>query len=85
MMSAKEFFMVRRFFANCIAAGVAVAAGKMLSDYAETRPPLKNVKDALKKTGADLKADCIEVFEAARRAFAGENTVSADSVQVVLG
>ena len=81
--------MIRRFLTSCIAAGVAVAAGKMLSDYAETKPPLKNVKDALKKTGADLKADCIEVFEAARRAFAGEasdeNTVSADSVEVVLG
>ena len=81
--------MIRRFLTSCIAAGVAVAAGKMLSDYAETRPPLKNVKDALKKTGADLKADCIEVFEAARRAFAGEapdeNTVSADGVKVVLG
>lgn len=51
----------------------------MVSDYAETKPSLKNVKDNLKKTGKDFMADCKDVFDATRRVFTcelpAENTV----------
>ena len=47
-------------------------AGKILSDYAETKPELKNVKDKLKKTARDISDDCKDVLEAARRALTGE-------------
>lgn len=44
----------------------------MISDYAETKPGLKNVKDKLEKTGKDLTDDCLDVLDAARRVFTGE-------------
>mgnify|MGYP006058721095 FL=1 len=58
---------------------VGTVAGKMVSDFAETKPSLKNVKDKLKKTGKDFTADCKDVFDATRRVFTcelpAENTV----------
>ena len=44
----------------------------MVSDYAETKPGLKNVKEKLKKTGKDFISDFKEVVEAAKSAFKGE-------------
>lgn len=58
---------------------VGTVAGKMVSDFAETKPSLKNVKDKLKKTVKDFTADCKDVFDATRRVFTcelpAENTV----------
>jgi len=45
---------------------------KNVSDYAETKPALKNVKDKLKKTGKDFSLNCKEVLDATRRVFTGE-------------
>ena len=64
--------MVKRYFGTCAAATMIAVAGKILSDYAETKPELKNVKDKLKKTGKDFYADCKDVIDAARRAITGE-------------
>ena len=43
--------MIKRFIGTCVAATALAVTGKMVSDYAETKPSLKNVKDKLKKTG----------------------------------
>ena len=64
--------MVKRFLGTCITAVVLAVAGKMISDYAETKPELKNVKEKLKKTGKDFIADCKDVLDATRRVFTGE-------------
>ena len=64
--------MIKRLFCTCIAATALVVTGKMVSDYAETKPGLKNVKEKLKKTGKDFISDFKEVVEAAKRAFKGE-------------
>ena len=60
--------MIKRLFCTCIAATALVVTGKMVSDYAETKPGLKNVKEKLKKTGKDFISDFKEVVEAAKRA-----------------
>ena len=44
----------------------------MVSDYAETKKNMKNVKEKLKKTGKDFISDFKEVVEAAKSAFKGE-------------
>lgn len=63
-------------------AAVLAVTGKMVSDYAETKPSLKNVKNKLKKTGKDFTTDCKEVLDATKRVFTGElpieNTMSAE-------
>ena len=71
--------MIKRLFCTCIAATALVVTGKMVSDYAETKPSLKNVKDKLKKTGKDFTADCKEVVEAAKSAFKGEMSAQSSS------
>ena len=75
--------MIKRLFCTCIAATALVVTGKMVSDYAETKPGLKNVKEKLKKTGKDFTADCKEVLDATKRVFTGElpteNTMSAET------
>ena len=71
--------MIKRLFCTCIAAIALVVTGKMVSDYAETKPSLKNVKDKLKKTGKDFTADCKEVVEAAKSAFKGEMSAQSSS------
>ena len=75
--------MIKRLFYTCIAATALVVTGKMVSDYAETKPSLKNVKDKLKKIGKDFTADCKEVLDATKRVFTGElpteNTMSAEN------
>lgn len=64
--------MIKRFIGTCVAATVLAVTGKMVSDYAETKPALKNVKDKLKKTGEDFSSNCKEVFDATKRVFTGE-------------
>ena len=64
--------MVKRFLGTCVTAAVLAVAGKLISDYAETKPELKNVKEKLKKTGKDFTADCKEVLDATCRVFTGE-------------
>ena len=71
--------MIKRLFCTCIAATALVVTGKMVSDYAETKPGLKNVKEKLKKTGKDFTADCKEVVEAAKSAFKGEMSAQSSS------
>ena len=68
----EEIFMIKRLIGTCIAATVLAVTGKVVSDYAETRPALKNVKDKLKKTGVDFASNCKEVLDATRRVFTGE-------------
>lgn len=55
-----------------VTAAVLAVTGKMVSDYAEAKPPLKNVKDKLKKTGKDFSSNCKEVLDSTRRVFTGE-------------
>ena len=75
--------MIKRLFCTCIAATALAVTVKMVSDYAETKPGLKNVKEKLKKTGKDFTADCKEVLDATKRVFTGElpteNTMSAET------
>lgn len=54
--------MIKKIFGTVVGAVVLTVAGKMVSDFAETKPSLKNVKDKLKKTGKDFKADCKDVL-----------------------
>ena len=71
--------MIKKIFGTVAGAVVLTVAGKMVSDFAETKPSLKNVKDKLKKTGKDFTSDCKDVFDATRRVFTcelpAENTV----------
>ncbi len=64
--------MIKRFIGTVVAASVLAVTGKMISDYAETKPALKNVKDKLKKTGQDFSSNCKEVLDATKRVFTGE-------------
>ena len=71
--------MIKRLFCTCIAATALVVTGKMVSDYAETKPGLKNVKEKLMKTGKDFISDFKEVVEAAKSAFKGEMSAPSSS------
>ena len=71
--------MIKRLFCTCIAATALAVTVKMVSDYAETKPGLKNVKEKLKKTGKDFISDFKEVVEAAKSAFKGEESVQTSS------
>ena len=64
--------MIKKLIGTCITATVLAVTGKVVSDYAETKPVLKNVKDKLKKTGKNFSANCKEVLDATRRVFTGE-------------
>ena len=64
--------MIKRFVGTVVAAAALAVTGKLVSDYAETKPALKNVKDKLKKTGKDFSANCKEVLDATRRVFTSE-------------
>lgn len=64
--------MIKRMVGTVVTAAVLAVTGKMVSDYAETKPALKNVKDKLKKTGEDFASNCKEVLDATRRVFTGE-------------
>ena len=75
--------MIKRFIGTCVAATVLAVTGKLVSDYAETKPALKNVKEKLKKTGKDFSANCKEVFDATKRVFTRElpteNTIATET------
>ena len=64
--------MIRRFLSTCVTAAVIVVAGKIVSDYAETKPELKNIKEKIKKTGNDFSADCKDVGIAIKQAVMKE-------------
>ena len=71
--------MIKRFIGTCVAAVALAVTGKMVSEYAETKPGLKNVKEKLKKTGKDFISDFKEVVEAAKSAFKGEMSAQSSS------
>ena len=50
--------MIKRFVGTVVTAAALAVTGKLVSDYAETKPALKNVKDKLKKTGEDFASNC---------------------------
>ncbi len=64
--------MIKRVLGTCFTATALVITGKMISDYAEKKPALKNVKDKLKKNGQDFSDDCKEVGLAIKQAFVKE-------------
>lgn len=72
--------MIKRVLGTCFTAAALVITGKMISDYAEKKPALKNVKDKLKKTGQDFADDCKEVCLAIKQAFVKEKTEPAAQV-----
>ena len=71
--------MIKKLIGTCIAATVLAVTGKVVSDYAETKPALKNVKDKLKKTGKDFSANCKEVGKAILDAMKKEETTVCES------
>ena len=72
--------MIKRVLGTCLAAAALTITGKKISDYAETKPALKNVKDKLKKTGQDFADDCKEVGLAIKQAFVKEKTKPAAQI-----
>lgn len=64
--------MIKKFIGTCIAATAIAITGKLVSDYAEKKPGLKNVKDKLNKTGQDFVANCKDVFDATKQIFKKE-------------
>lgn len=64
--------MLRRVLSTCVTAAVIAVGGKMVLDYAETKPELKNIKEKIKKTGNDFSADCKEVGLAIKQAIVKE-------------
>ena len=47
--------MIKKIFGTVVGAVVLTVAGKMVSDFVETKPSLKNVKDKLKKQEKTLQ------------------------------
>ena len=76
--------MIKRLIGTCIAATVLAVTGKVVSDYAETKPELKNVKEKLKKTGKDFSDDCKEVGLAIKDIF-NKKTSSKEAETVSIG
>ncbi len=72
--------MIKRVLGTCLVAAALTITGKKISDYAETKPALKNVKDKLKKTGQDFSEDCKEVGLAIKQAFAKEKRKTAAQI-----
>lgn len=71
--------MIKRLFCTCIATAAFAVTVKMVSNYAETKPSLKNVKEKLKKTGKDFISDFKEVVEASKSALKGEKSAQTSS------
>jgi len=71
--------MIKRLFCTCIATAALAVTVKMVSNYAETKPSLKNVKEKLKKTSKDFISDFKEVVEASKSAFKGEMSAQTSS------
>ena len=76
--------MIKRFFGTFVTVAAIAVAGKMVSDYAETKPELKNVKEKLKKTGKDFSDDCKEVGLAIKDIF-NKKTSSKEAETVSIG
>ena len=72
--------MIKRVLWICFTVAALKITGKMISNYAETKPTLKSVKDKLKKTGQDFSDDCKEVGLAIKQAFVKEKTKPAAQV-----
>ncbi|MBP5465265.1 MAG: hypothetical protein J6Y13_08875 [Treponema sp.] len=75
--------MMKRFVAGVVFAGAVAVGVKKLSEYAEGRSELKNIKDKLAKTKNDFVADCRDLARAVSDAFwnggiegAGDSTSS---------
>ncbi len=61
--------MMKRFVAGVVFAGAVAVGVKKLSEYAEGRDDLKDIKDKLAKTKDDFVADCRDLARAVSDAF----------------
>ena len=61
--------MMKRFVAGVVFAGAVAVGVKKLSEYAEGRSELKDIKDKLVKTRDDFVADCRDLARAVSDAF----------------
>ena len=61
--------MMKRFVAGVVFAGAVAVGVKKLSEYADGRNELKNIKDKLAKTRDDFVADCRDLARAVSDAF----------------
>ncbi len=66
--------MMKRFLTECIAGSVMLIAGKIVSEYAETNPALKEIKDKVIKTCDDFTTDSKDVFDSVCKAVMGEKS-----------
>lgn len=76
--------MIKKILGICVAASAIVVAGKMISDYAETKPELKDVKEKIKKTGSDFTANCKVVGKTIKQVLE-KNAHSKESESVIVG
>ncbi len=63
--------MFKGFLAGVAVAAAALFGAKKLSEYAETREDLKDIKDKLAKTRDDVAADCKDVAQSVAAAIRG--------------
>ena len=75
--------MIKRFFCTCVAAAAFAVAGKMVSDYAETKPELKN-KAFRAASPVEFSDDCKEVGVAIKDIF-NKKTSSKEAETVSIG
>ena len=61
--------MMKRFVAGVVFAGAVAVGVKKLSEYADGRSGLKDIKDKLAKTRDDFVADCRDLAQAVSDAF----------------
>ena len=61
--------MMKRFVAGVVFAGAVAVGVKKLSEYADGRSGLKDIKDKLAKTKNDFVADCRDLARAVSDAF----------------
>ena len=61
--------MMKRFVAGVVFAGAVAVGVKKLSEYADGRSGLKDIKDKLAKTRDDFVADCRDLARAVSDAF----------------
>ncbi|MCR5621223.1 MAG: hypothetical protein K6G18_05140 [Treponema sp.] len=61
--------MMKRFVAGVVFAGAVAVGVKKLSEYADGRNELKDIKDKLAKTRDDFVADCRDLARAVSDAF----------------
>ncbi len=61
--------MMKRFVAGVVFAGAVAVGVKKLSEYADGRSGLKDIKDKLAKTRDDFVADCRDLARAVSDEF----------------